>query len=159
MLLLRSLSFSLNKFYASRKYFHYCFWNGLISPKLEWKVTPFEMNTEHGKKTELGTKKTPKGGHQSKRKEILFLPGTYWQLQPTNKHKRLRNQDAQVLDNQNASFIRIKQQHNHGNNNNKYNSLRDRRNSTAPDGLVSSPKWRMVRTNLTRFRSFSVLCG
>ena len=29
---------------------------------------------EHGPwKTELGTKKTPKGGYQSKRKEILFL--------------------------------------------------------------------------------------
>ena len=37
------------------------------------KVTPFEMNTDHGKKTELGTKKTPKGGYQSKHKEILFL--------------------------------------------------------------------------------------
>ena len=27
------------------------------------------------------------------------------------------------------------------------------------DGLVGSPKWLIVRTNLTRFRSFSVLCG
>ena len=148
MLLLRSLSFSLNKFYASRKCFHYCFAIGLTSPKLKWKVTPFEMNTEHGKKTELGTQKTPKGGYQSKRKEILFL---------NNKHKSLPNQDAQVLDNQNESFVRIKQQHNHGNNNN--NSPRDRRNSTASGGLVGRPKWRMVRTNLTRSRSFSVLCG
>ena len=82
---------------------------------------------------------------------------TYWQLPPTNKHKSLPNQDAQVWDNQNTSFVRIKQQHNHGNNNN--NSLRDRRNSTAPGGLVGSPKWLIVRTNLTRFRSFSVLCG
>ena len=157
MLLLRSLSFSLNKFYASRKCFHYCFSIGLISPKLKWKVTPFEMNTEHGKKTELGTKKTPKGGHQSKRKEILFLLiDSYSQLININVCEiKMRR----FLDNQNASFVRIKQQHNHGNNNNKYNSLRDRRNSTAPDGLVSSPKWRMVRTNLTRFRSFSVLCG
>ena len=158
MLLLRSLSFSLNKFYASRKCFHYCFWIGLISPKLKWKVTPFEMNTEHGKKTELGTKKTPKGGHQSKRKEILFLLiDSYSQLININVCEiKMRR----FLDNQNASFVRIKQQHNHGNNNNnKYNSLRDRRNSTAPDGLVGSPKWRMVRTNLTRFRSFSVLCG
>ena len=74
-----------------------------------------------------------------------------------NKHKSLPNQDVQILDNQNESFVRIKQQHNHGNNNN--NSLRDRRNSTAPGGLVGSPKWRMVRTNLTRSRFFSVLCG
>ena len=36
------------------------------------------------------------------------------------------------------------------------NSLRDRRNSTAPDGLVGSPKWRMLRTNLTRFLSRQV---
>ena len=31
------------------------------------------MNTKHGKKKTLGTEKTPKGGYQSKRKEILFL--------------------------------------------------------------------------------------
>ena len=156
MLLLRSLSFSLNKFYASRKYFHYCFWNGLISQnssekwhRLKW-TRSMERKRSWGPKNSKG--RAPK---QAQGNPVL----TYWQLQPTNKHKRLRNQDAQVLDNQNASFIRIKQQHNHGNNNNKYNSLRDRRNSTAPDGLVSSPKWRMVRTNLTKFRSFSVLCG
>ena len=85
---------------------------------------------------------------------------TYWQLPPTNKHKSLLHQDAQVLDNQNSSFLRIKQQHNHdNNNNNNNNSLRDRRNSTAPVGLVGSPNWRMIKTNMTRFRSFSVLCG
>ena len=155
MWLLRSLSLSLNNFYTSRKCFHCCFSIGLISPKLKWKVTPFEMNVEHGKKTELGTKKNSKGRvpKQAQGNPIL----TYWQLPPTNKHKSLPNQDAQVWDNQNTSFVRIKQQHNHGNNNN--NSLRDRRNSTAPGGLVGCSKWRMVRTNLTRFRSFSVLCG
>ena len=84
---------------------------------------------------------------------------TYWQLPPTNKHKSLLHQDAQVLDNQNSSYLRIKQQHNHDNNNNNNNSLRDRRNSTAPGGLVGSPNGRMVRTNMIRFRSFSVLCG
>ena len=99
------------------------------------------------KKTELGTKTTPKSGYQSKRKEILFLLiGSY-------RHKSLLHQHAQVLGNQNSSFLRIKQQHNHdNNNNNNNNSLRDRRNSTAPVGLVGSPNWRMIRTNMTRFR-------
>ena len=155
MSLLRSLSFSLNKFFASRKCFHYCFSIGLISPKLKRKVTPFEMNAEHGKKNGVGDQKNSKGRvpKQAQGNPIL----TYWQLPPTNKHKRLLHQDAQVLDNQNSSILRIKRQHNHDNNNN--NSLRDRRNSTVPGGLVGSPNWRMVRTNMTRFRSFSVLCG
>ena len=40
------------------------------------KATPqTHVSNEHGawKKTELGTRKTPKGGYQSKRKEIPFL--------------------------------------------------------------------------------------
>ena len=115
---------------------------------------------EHGawKKNGAGDQKNSKGRvpKQAQGNPIL----SYWQLRPTNKHKSLLNQDAHVLDNQNTSFVRIKQQHNHGNNkNNNNNSLRDRRNSTAPGGLVGSPKWLIVRTNLTRFRSFSVLCG
>ena len=147
MWLLRSLSLSLNNFYTSRKCFHCCFSIGLISPKLKWKVTPFEMNVEHGKKNGArDQKKLQRAGTKASASKSYSY-----------KHKSLPNQDAQVWDNQNTSFVRIKQQHNHGNNNN--NSLRDRRNSTAPGGLVGSPKWRMVRTNLTRFRSFSVLCG
>ena len=39
-----------------------------------------------------------------------------WKLRPTNKHKSLLSEDAQVLDSQNTSFMQIKQQHNHGNN-------------------------------------------
>ena len=58
MLLLRSLSFPLNKFYASRKCFHYFFAIGLISPKTQ--VKSETMNTEHGKKDEAGDQKTPK---------------------------------------------------------------------------------------------------
>ena len=115
--------------------------------------------TRSMKKNGAGDQKNSKGRAPKQAQGNPIL--TYWQLQPTNKHKRLRNQDAQVLDNQNASFVRIKQQHNHGNNNNSNNnnSPRDRRNSTASGGLVGRPKWRMVRTNLTRFRSFSVLCS
>ena len=157
MLLLRSLSFSVNKPYASRKCFHHCFSIGLTSPKLKWKVRPSEMNTKHGKKKNgANDQKDSKGRvpKQAQGNPILIC----WKLWPTNKHKSLLHEDALVLDNQNTSFTRIKQQHNHGNNNNN-NSLRDRRNSTALGGLVGSPKWRMVRTNLTRFRSFSVLCG
>ena len=78
---------------------------------------------EHGawKKNGAGDRKNSKGRvpKQAQGNPIL----TYWQLLPTNKHKSLPNQDAQVLDNQNESFVRIKQQHNHGNNNN--NSLRE----------------------------------
>ena len=107
MLLLRSLSFSLNKFFASRKCFHYCFSIGLISPKLKRKVTPFEMNAEHGKKKNgIGDQKNSKERvpKQAQGNPIL----TYWQLPPTNKHKSLLHQDAQVLDNQNSSILRIK---------------------------------------------------
>ena len=73
MLLLRSPSFSLNKFYASRKSFHYCF--SLDSypqnSSKQWHRLKWTWSME--KKMELGNEKTPKGGYQSKRKEILFL--------------------------------------------------------------------------------------
>ena len=115
------------------------------------------MNAEHGKKNGVGDQNNSKEQvpKQAQGNPIL----TYWQLPPTNKHKSLLHQDAQVLNNQNSSILRIKRQHNHDNNNNNNNSLRDRRNSTAPGGLVGSPNWLMVRRNMIRFRSFSVLCG
>ena len=154
MLLLRSFSFSLNNFYTSRKCFHCCFRldSNPQNSSEKWHRLKWTWSME--KKNGAGNQKNYKGRvpKQAQGNPIL----TYWQLPPTNKHS-LPNQDAQVWDNQNTSFVRIKQQHNHGNNDN--NSPRDRRNSTAPGGLVGSPKWRMVRTNLTRFRSFSVLCG
>ena len=154
MLLLRSFSFSLNNFYTSRKCFHCCFRldSNPQNSSEKWHRLKWTWSME--KKNGAGNQKNYKGRvpKQAQGNPIL----TYWQLPPTNKHKSLLHQDAQVLDNQNSSFVRIKRQHNHDNNN---NSLRDRRNSTAPGGLVGSPNWRMVRTNMIRFRSFSVLCG
>ena len=72
------------------------------------------MNTKHGKKNEAYDEKDSKGRvpKQAQGNPILIC----WKLRPTNKHKSLLNEDAQVLDNQNTSFTRIKQQHNHGNN-------------------------------------------
>ena len=155
MLLLRSPSFSLNKFYASRKSFHYCF--SLDSypqnSSKQWHRLKWTWSME--KKNGAGDRKNSKGRvpKQAQGNPIL----TYWQLRPTNKHYSLLDQDAQVLHYQNTSFIRMKQQYKHGNNNNNNNSFRDRRNSIASGGLVGSPKWHMVGKNLTRFRSFSVL--
>ena len=70
------------------------------------------MNTKHGKKKRSWEQKDSKGRvpKQAQGNPILIC----WKLRPTNKHKSLLNEDAQVLDNQNTSFMRIKQQHNHG---------------------------------------------